>query len=257
MKIELEKVFGVIKEAGEFLKNREGANHITEKGASDYVTEVDLKVQQYIGENLKQLAPEIQFLGEEAADCKVDFDQSVWILDPVDGTTNLIHDYKHSVISLALVEQSKVVLGIIYDPYRDEMFWAKKGEGAFLNGEAIKVSSNTKLADSLITIGTSPYHKELAEENFEIFKRVFMDSQDIRRSGSAALDLAWIACGRIEGYFERKLKIWDYAAGLLLVQEAGGKITNYKGDLLGVQRVADIVAGNKEIVETLVKEYLS
>lgn len=256
MKVVLEEVLNIVKEAGKALTGREGANHISQKGASDYVTEVDTKVQLFISQALEKSYPEIQFLGEESSDQQVDFSKKVWVLDPVDGTTNLIHDYKHSVISLALFEAGEAELGIIYDPYREELFWARKGEGAFLNGKPIKVSKAKEMSQSLITIGTSPYYVELAEENFEVFKRVFIDAQDIRRSGSAALDLAWVACGRIDGYFERRLKIWDYAAGLLLVQEAGGSAMNYEGNRVHTELMSDIIVGTKEIAQLLLTNYV-
>ena len=119
------------------------------------------------------------------------------------------------------------------------------------------VSDTTQMKESLISIGTSPYHKEMAKENFPVFEAVFTDSQDIRRSGSAALDLASVACGRIEGYFERKLKLWDFAAGMLLVREAGGLVLDYQGQDAGTENVSDIVAGNAVIPRVLVEKYLS
>ena len=193
--------------------------------------EVDFAVQQFIRGHLEEL-------------------------DPVDGTTNLIHDYRASVISLALMQEGSVVLGMIYNPYTDELFSAQKGKGSYCNGQKIEVSGAETMEKCLIAIGTSPYYKEMAEENFKVFQAIFKDCQDIRRSGSAALDLAYVACGRIEAYFERKLKIWDYAAGMLLVREAGGQVTDYRGNDVDTEMISNITAANPKINSLLTKKYL-
>lgn len=252
---------GAIKEivlaAGEFLKNREAAGHITVKGASDYVTDADKMVQRYIADALQKIYPDIQFLGEEDSGAGVDLSGSVWVLDPVDGTTNLIHDYRRSSISLALLENREANLGIVYQPYTEEFYIAEKGKGAFLNGKRIHVSGAATMEESLFAVGTSPYDKEkLGKDNFQSIYRVFMDSQDIRRTGSAAIDMAETAAGRIEGFFERNLKIWDYAAGKLLVEEAGGRVSKFDGSEIHADQKSDIVCGNPAIHDILVKRYL-
>lgn len=254
--INMEQVINIVKEASKLFADREAAEHTTVKGKADFVTEVDVAVQNYIQERLEQLYPQIQFLSEEKNNEDVDKNGLVWVLDPVDGTTNLIHDYKASVISLALMEQGKPIVGIVYNPYNKELFTAKAGEGCYCNGKKVTVSSVTKMEDCLIAIGTSPYYKEMAKKNFTVFEKLFCDCQDIRRTGSAALDLAYVASGRIEGYFERSLKIWDFAAGSLLVKEAGGVIVNYQGEEAKMDMVGDIVAGNQEVVMQLVEKYL-
>lgn len=256
MKIDIEELKEIIVEAGRFFQNREAVTHTKVKGVADYVTEVDVTVQRFICDRLAKIYPQVQFLGEEKDNSEIDKHGLVWVLDPVDGTTNLIHDYHASVISLALMDNMDIVLGMIYNPYLNEMYWAEKGKGAYLNGMRIHVSEADTMGQSLIAIGTAPYYKEMADKNFAVFKHVFRDAQDIRRSGSAAIDLAYVASGRIEGYFEKSLKIWDYAAGMLLVREAGGKVTDYRGMETGVDNVADIVAGNKTIADILVSEYL-
>ena len=203
----------VVREAGTLFSNRKAANQVREKGACDYVTAVDEAVQKFIQQKLGELYPNIQFMGEEQDNSAIDMEGLVWVLDPVDGTTNLVHDYRNSAISLALLNNGEVVLGIIYNPFSNEMYYAQKGEGSFLNGKAIHVSPAKTMGESLISIGTSPYFKEEAEENFKLFTDIFKDCQDIRRCGAASLDLAYVACGRIDGYVENRLKIWDYAAG--------------------------------------------
>ncbi len=256
-KINTEELEALLKKAGKLFADRNAAAHTREKGVADYVTEVDLSVQQFIRGHLEELYPEVQFLSEEKSNEEIDKNGLVWVLDPVDGTTNLIHDYRASVISLALMQEGSVVLGMIYNPYTDELFSAQKGKGSYCNGQKIEVSGAETIEKCLIAIGTSPYYKEMAEENFKVFQAVFKDCQDIRRSGSAALDLAYVACGRIEAYFERNLKIWDYAAGMLLVREAGGRVTDYRGNDADTEMISDITAANPRINSVLTEKYLN
>ena len=255
-KMNTEELEALLKKAGKLFADRNAAAHTREKGVADYVTEVDFAVQQFIRGRLEELYPEVQFLSEEKSNEEIEKNGLVWVLDPVDGTTNLIHDYRASVISLALMQEGSVVLGMIYNPYTDELFSAQKGKGSYCNGQKIEVSGAETMEKSLIAIGTSPYYKEMAEENFKVFQAVFKDCQDIRRSGSAALDLAYVACGRIEAYFERSLKIWDYAAGMLLVREAGGRVTDYRGKDTDTEMISDIAAANPKINSLLTKKYL-
>lgn len=255
-KMDTEELEALLKKAGKLFADRNAAAHTREKGVADYVTEVDFAVQQFIRGHLEELYPEVQFLSEEKSNEDIDKNGLVWVLDPVDGTTNLIHDYRASVISLALMQEGSVVLGMIYNPYTDELFSAQKGKGSYCNGQKIEVSGAETIEKCLIAIGTSPYYKEVAEENFKIFQAVFKDCQDIRRSGSAALDLAYVACGRIEAYLERNLKIWDYAAGMLLVREAGGRVTDYRGKDADTEMISDITAANPRINSVLTEKYL-
>lgn len=255
-KINTEELEALLKKAGKLFADRNAAAHTREKGVADYVTEVDFAVQKFIRRRLEELYPEVQFLSEEKSNEEIDKDGLVWVLDPVDGTTNLIHDYRASVISLALMQKGSVVLGMIYNPYTDELFSAQKGKGSYCNGQKIEVSGAETMEKCLISIGTSPYYKEMAEKNFKVFQAIFKDCQDIRRSGSAALDLAYVACGRIEAYFERNLKIWDYAAGMLLVRESGGQVTDYRGNDADTEMISNITAANPKINSVLTEKYL-
>lgn len=249
-KVKIEEVMALVRETKQFVENRDMAEHIRVKGPADYVTQVDTQIQGFLEEKLHRLAPGVEFLGEESG-LHAMKGETFWILDPIDGTTNLIHDYHHSTVSLALYDRGEIVMGIIYDPFREEMFYAQKGEGSFLNGRPIHVSSAEGLKDTIIAIGTAPYQKELAAENFQRFQRVFEKSQDIRRTGSAAMDLAYIACGRIGGYFEARLQPWDFAAGLLIVSEAGGRVTRFDGSLPDPVRPGELLATNGRIHEEL------
>lgn len=248
--IAVQDILALIKKTKTFVENRERASHIKVKGPADYVTQVDTDIQSFLAKELGRLAPEIQFLGEEEGLHEMTAD-TYWILDPIDGTTNLIHDYQHSVVSLALYDKGEIVMGIIYDPFREDVYYAQKGKGSFLNGTPIHVSEAGTLGETIISIGTSPYDRELTEENFQRFQRIFEKSQDIRRTGSAALDLAYVACGRTGGFFETLLSPWDFAAGMLLVTEAGGQVTDYTGEPLNLLKRGSVVATNGKVHEEL------
>lgn len=254
--VDINLIENIVREAAKLFADRDAVGRSKEKGVADYVTAVDEAVEQFMQQKLGEAYPHIQFMGEEKDNSAVDLDGLVWVLDPVDGTTNLIHDYQNSAISLALLNHGEILLGIVYNPFSDEMYHAQKGQGSFLNGKAICVSNAESMSESLISIGTSPYYKEEAEENFILFKEIYMDCQDIRRCGSAAIDLVHVACGRIDGYMEKHLKIWDYAAGTLIVREAGGEVLNYAGENLPMELTGNVVAGNRHIAKILVQKYL-
>lgn len=248
--MDIQKIISLVAKTQGLIRNREMASHVKEKGLADYVTQVDIAVQNFLKKELFSLAPGIQFLGEETGLQEMEADR-FWILDPVDGTTNLMHDYQHSVVSLALYDQGKIVMGIVYDPFREEVFSAIKGKGSFLNGQPIHVSRAEKLSDTIIGLGTAK--RELADENFARFRRVFGQCQDVRRLGSAALELAYTACGRQDGYFEIYLNPWDYAAGMLLVQEAGGTVTDFTGKPLDPKKGGSVAGTNRHIHAGLLK----
>lgn len=252
----IEEIQTVVREVAKLFADRDAVAKIKEKGAYNYVTAVDEAVQSFMHEKLGTLYPNIQFMGEEKDNSDIDMNGLIWVLDPVDGTTNLIHDYHYSAISLALLDSGETVMGIVYDTYLDEMYYAQKGNGSYLNGQKIHVSESKTMKESLISIGTSPYYKCEAEENFEIFMHIFKDCQDIRRGGCASLDMVHVACGRIDGYLENHLKLWDYAAGTLIVREAGGEVLDYGGRNLSMTLEGNVVVGNPYISSILVQQYL-
>ena len=248
-----QKMEEIIKQVSQKYLTREASLHIEEKGVSNFVTEADKAIEKGIKEELSTLYPWIQFLGEESEDQNVDFSGAVWILDPIDGTANFIHDLRHSCLSLALAINKEVAFGIIYHYYTGECFYAQKGMGAYLNGSPIHVSSVKELKYSLASFGTSPYYKEEAEGICDNLKKVYLLCEDIRRFGSAALELSYVACGRIDLYLEKGLKPWDYAAAIILIQEAGGTITDYQGHPIDVSKPCDILAGNGVVEKKLLE----
>ena len=255
MNVDFRKVIQLVEATKPLILNTEKAHQVTVKGLADYVTQVDLAVQNHLVHQLADLYPEIQFLGEEGQKHRLDWSRPVWILDPVDGTTNLIHDYQTSCVALGLWDGKKLTFGCVYNPFREELFTAVSGQGAFLNGRRITVSRRPTLSKSLILVGTSPYEKERADMVFDRIKRVYTASEDIRRSGSAALDFCTVACGRADGFFEYNLKPWDYAAGSVILTEAGGRFTTITGETVFPGENSDVVGTNgcihAELLETL------
>ena len=167
-----------------------------------------------------------------------------WILDPIDGTTNLIHDCHQSCVALALWDGEKLVFGCCYNPFREETFVAELGKGAYLNGQPIHVSDMSEMEKALVIVGTSPYEREKTDRVFDMVKRIFQRSADIRRLGSAELDLCWVACGRADCYVEYNLKPWDYAAGSVILHEAGGKLSDCAGQDPKLPFNSDICCSN-------------
>ena len=176
-----------------------------------------------------------------------------FIIDPIDGTTNFIHDYRHSCISLAMFSKGEAVFGAVYDPYLKEFFRAEKGKGAYLNDIPMKVSSR-KMSEAVVAYGTSPYYKStLSEKTFELTKELFGKCADIRRCGSAALDLAYTAAGRNDLFFEFLLSPWDVAAGYLLITEAGGVISDMQGSKIDFSAPCPVIAANPSIYPELLE----
>ena len=230
----VEETVQAVQEAGACLSDPTALRCVRTKGETDYVTNVDLAVQELLRERLTALAPDVQFMGEEQDNTGLDWSRPCWILDPVDGTTNLIHRFRHSAVSLALTKAGQILFGVVYNPYSGECFTARRGQGAFCNGSPIRVSSADRLEDSLLSVGTVPGRRELADTAFRQMRTLYDTCQDVRRTGCASLDLCWVACGRLDGYVELSLQPWDYAAGMLIVAEAGGRVTAPDGSPLSL-----------------------
>ncbi|MBQ4573012.1 MAG: inositol monophosphatase [Clostridia bacterium] len=240
----LNKITEIVKEAGKIILSAHNQeNTVTAKeGKKNFVTKYDVAVQEFLFKELGKAFPDAQFIGEEGEN---DFstDGLRFIIDPIDGTTNFMQDYRCSCISVALCNNNDVIAGVVYNPYTDELFSAEKGKGANLNGNRIKVSERP-LSDGLALFGTSPYHPENTDETFALLRKVFDFSRDIRRSGSAAYDICTVACGRCEVFFEKGLQPWDIAAGTLILKEAGGVALNYQGREISFSAPNDVVFAN-------------
>lgn len=221
-------------------------SHVDAKGGrQNFVTDYDKRVQEVLRKGLAEILPEALFMGEES-NSETDISLGwAWIVDPIDGTTNFIKGFNMSAISVALVKDAMPQLGMIYNPYADELFTAVKGMGAWMNRKPIHVSENL-LHDGVVIVGTAPYYPELVDASFAIARYYFDRCIDIRRSGSCALDLCNVACGRAELYVEQRVYPWDYAAGALIVEEAGGKMTDLDGRPLQYQTYSSVKAANQK-----------
>lgn len=249
--INYDTVKQLVRQAGEIAVEEAANLTIYTKGRADFVTQADLKVQTFLKDSLYNLYPQIGFMGEEETN-NIDITSPYWILDPIDGTTNYIYGYHHSAISLALKEDCGIVFGIVYNPFTNELFSAIYKEGSYLNNTPIKVSNTISLDSALVSVGTSPYHKEMAHNIFSKMELIYQRALDIRRTGSAALDLAYVACGRQDAYFEYELKPWDYAAGNLIVTEAGGVVQSIDSESISYVQPSSIVAcSNKDLLKSI------
>lgn len=232
--------------------NEVEALQVSKKGPADFVSNADRAAEKTIRDILTHARPDWGLLmEEEGATAGADPDHR-WIVDPLDGTTNFLHGLPHFAISIAAEERGEIVAGLVYQPLTDESFWAERGKGAWLQDRRLRVSARREMADSLIATGI-PFAGHGDPEPFaRIMAGVIPEVAGVRRFGSAALDLAWVAAGRYDGYWESDLQPWDVAAGILLVREAGGFVTDFRGGDQPVER-AEIVAGNDRIHNKLHK----
>lgn len=242
----LNQIIEVARKCGDFILKADRNNiDIKDKaGKANFVTKYDFLVQNMAKESLKKILPQAEFLGEEDDFVIDETKEYVFIVDPIDGTTNFIKDYHMSCISIGLCRNGDRYIGVVYNPYLDEMFYGIKGEGAFLNGQPIHVSDED-LSNGIVLFGSSPYNTELAKNSFDLAYDYFTKALDIRRSGSAALDLCSVAAGRAELYFEMILSPWDFAAGALILEEAGGFISSLEGEKLPCFSKSSVLAKNK------------
>ncbi|MGE5619088.1 MAG: inositol monophosphatase family protein [Sphingomonadaceae bacterium] len=228
--------------AGSILRDRwRLARQIQYKGEINLVTDADRQAEEAIVSLLRSRFPDHQILAEEGS-TGGDSHSHRWIIDPLDGTTNYAHGYPHFAVSIALERDGSIVLGVVYDPILNELFLAKAGEGAWLNGEPLRVSTVDRLVRSLLCTGF-PYDRSLFTENLRRWNYFVRRAQGVRRDGSAALDICYVAAGRFDAFWENHLFPWDAAAAILLVREAGGTVTDYSGGEPDIYR-GEIVASN-------------
>lgn len=224
------------RDAGRLLLEKFGRTlTVTKKGDINLVTEADLASEKLIVERIRSYYPKHSILAEESGEAVIDGGDATWkwIIDPLDGTTNFAHGYPCFCVTIALEHNGEVVIGVTFDPTRDELFSAESGKGATLNSKPIRVSACDRLSDALLVTGF-PYDIKRREDFARHLTQFLLNSRGVRRDGSAAIDLAYVACGRFDGFWEEGLNPWDMAAGVLLIEEAGGQVSNYDGSQLSI-----------------------
>ncbi|MBU0712681.1 inositol monophosphatase [bacterium] len=239
--------------AGQFIMENVGkAIEINYKGRANAVTEIDRRSEEIIVSQIHDAFPNHRIIAEECGEVQTN-SEFRWIIDPLDGTTNFIHGYPCFSVSIAVEYQNEIIIGVVYNPVLDELFTAIQNRGAFLNRKPIHVSKISTLADSLTATGF-PYETDtIFESNMEIFRAVYRKCQGVRRAGSAALDVCYVAAGRFDGFWEFGLNPWDISAGALIVQEAGGIVGDFNGVKFKPDNVSQIIATNGKIHAELLK----
>ncbi len=242
----LEQIISIVRQAGEIVLSAHDVWSQTHEksSAADLVTEYDLTVERFLKEKLPPLVPGSLFFGEEEKENASPLTGWVFIVDPIDGTTNFVRGLKHSAISVALAHDGVVEYGVVYDPYKDEIFSAKRGGGAFLNGRPIHVSERP-LDQGVFGMGTAIYDRQFIAPTMRVTEQLFRRSCDFRRLGAAALDLCDVACGRLDLFFEYSLSPWDHAAGGLILIEAGGVLSTLEGRPMDYTRRCSVWASNR------------
>lgn len=240
----LDRLIAVVRRAGDMIRNAHDIEKDTHEknGAADLVTKYDVAVQAFLQRELLALVPEADFLGEEGEHETLD-KPWVFVVDPIDGTTNFVRHMHHSNIAVALVHEGCVAYGVVYNPFTEEMFAARRGGGAFLNGRPIHVSDRD-MSHAITLCGSTIYDRRFTDRSFSLMRRLYDLGLDFRRFGSAELDVCYVACGRAEVFFECRLSPWDYAAGSLILTEAGGKITRLDGSPIDPYRGGSVWATN-------------
>ncbi len=241
----LEKMINIVKDAAKImLKAHDIEENSVKKGDRNFVTVYDTKIQEFIKTKISEQFPEAKFIGEEE-DCQSEdpYTDFCFICDPIDGTANFMRSCNHSAVSLAATKNGEIIAGVVCNPFVDELFYAEKGKGAFLNGRKIH-TSNKNLKNAIVAFGTSPYYPELSKNTIETLRKLMPDCEDIRRAGTASLDLCYTASGRYDMFFEYSLYPWDHAAGNIIIKEAGGLITDRNGKDIPLDRRSEVFAGN-------------
>ena len=225
-----------------------GKIKISQKGKNDYASEVDNLAEQEILRVIKAAYPDHAIIAEESG--QYPGNDYTWVIDPLDGTTNFIHGFPQFAVSIALKHQNRIEQAVVYDPLRDELFTASRGAGAMLNNRRLRVTRQASLTGALLGTGFPFKHQQHLDAYMDMFRALFIDAAGIRRAGAAALDLAYVAAGRLDGFWEIGLREWDMAAGILLIQEAGGVVTDFSfnHDYLVT---GNVIAGNPKMHQAI------
>ncbi len=249
----LNKIIDIVKGAAQIYKSAGDDLHIEDKGSAvNLVTKYDKIIQDFLFGELKKLIPHCTFLGEEGDGNKSLTGGYCFIIDPIDGTTNFIKGFQHSAISVGLAKDREVIIGVVMDPDLNNIFYAEKGKGAYLNGRKINVS-DCELSKSLVLFGTCPYEHELAHSTFELTEKIFKNCLEVRRGGSAALDICYVASGKADLYYEMILRPWDWAGAYLILKEAGGYAYTFEKKELNADKIDSFVCGNKNSLKEFYK----
>ena len=248
----LEELTSIVRGAGEIVRSAHDVAAATHEktSAADLVTEYDLAVESYLKEHLLKWIPGAVFYGEEEAENTDPTKGWAFIVDPIDGTTNFVRGIRQSAISVGVTRDGVLQYGVVYDPAKEELFSARRGGGAFLNGVPIRVS-NKPLSQGIFLVGTALYHRKYLEPTISLTRQLWERSCDFRRLGSAALDMCYVACGRAEAFFEYSLSPWDYAAGAMILEEAGGFSCTLEGEPLHLGSRGSVWAANQVNREVL------
>ena len=245
-----EQIVALVKEAGKVVFDRDLAASVSMKGDADFVTAVDYRISELVKSRLAILTPDVGFMSEEG---DTDLAARRWILDPIDGTTNLVYGYNMSSVSLGYMEDGQIRFGVVYNPYNGDTFIAERGKGATLNGVPLGKAPDRELSACLVEFGAGSTQKQYTETAFAVAKEVFSSCLDLRRICSSALAICYVAAGRLNGYFEREIKPWDYAAASLVAEECGVRSLDWSGKPVQFDRASSFVAGTEKLLAFLLK----
>ncbi|MCF7885040.1 MAG: inositol monophosphatase [Candidatus Marinimicrobia bacterium] len=242
----------ISRKAGDYIaRNASESLDIDYKGRANMVTQVDKKSEEILQEEITSRFPHHKILGEEFTDKDTDSELK-WIIDPIDGTTNFVHGYPVVAVSIGIEYDNEIIIGVVNNPLLNEIFTAIKGHGSYYNGKRIEVSKVKKLEEALLATGFPYKLNDHFYKNMELFKKFYENSQGVRRAGSAAIDLCYVACGRLDGFWEYDLNPWDVSAGSLIVKEAGGRLSSFSSEKFSPY-ADEILATNKFLMEPMQK----
>ena len=249
--VKLEQLKELVLRAGDLLTDTVLSRDVIVKGDSDFVTRADLSVQEFMRGELAAMYPEAHFIAEENKVNDPGACGEAFILDPVDGTTNLMHDFCQSVISLGYYRDGRGIMGVMYNPFTKELFYAERGKGAFLGDKPIHCKNRAAMSECLAIVEFSPYYKENSAPVFEMMRQLFLKVHDIRSIGASAIDLVYLACGRADVFMSRDLKPWDYAAAQIILREAGGMTSDFGGRPLSLNSNSHVIAATAGVFAEL------
>lgn len=241
----LDRIKNAVIDAGKIYLEANDDLGVEDKGSSvNLVTKYDKEIQEFLIMRFKEIIPDANFLGEEGDDNNELTNGYCFIIDPIDGTTNFIKGFEHSAISVGLAKDKELIIGVVLDPDLNNIYYAEKGKGAYLNGKKIHVS-DCDIENSLVLFGTCPYEHELAHKTFELTEKIFYKAIEVRRCGSAALDICYVASGKADLYYEMILRPWDWAGASVILKEAGGLAFTFEKEDLSADKITSFVCGNK------------